>query len=142
MTPPPLSVDPMVDPEPLLFKSIGKGSNQLNYSKVYSSLYKFEGHIVLYVCLAHTKCIEHHNKYMVVIKVGKPTECSKLGNCGKHNSQIALLHYLNRVHFNALMSPLELENYHQMWNVIGIDLAFYKYVFKVDADTVRDSVIA
>jgi chitin synthase len=109
-----ISVDPMVDPEPLLFKSVSEGSKQLNYSKVYSSLYKFEGHIVLYVCLTHTKCIEHHSKYMVVIKVGKPTECSKQGNCGKHNNQIPLLHYLNRVHFNDLMSPLELENYHKM----------------------------
>jgi hypothetical protein len=35
------------------------------------------------------------------------------------------------------MSPLELEIYHQMRNVIGIDPAFYEYIFTVDADTVR-----
>jgi len=34
------------------------------------------------------------------------------------------------------MSPLELEIYHQMRNVIGIDPAFYEYIFTVDADTV------
>ncbi|CCO27485.1 chitin synthase [Rhizoctonia solani AG-1 IB] len=33
------------------------------------------------------------------------------------------------------MSPLQLEIYHQMRNVIGIDPAFYEYIFMVDADT-------
>lgn len=74
---------------------------------------------------------------MVIVKVGKPTERSKPGNRGKRDSQILLLHYLNRVHFDAPMSPLELEIYHQMRNVIGIDPAFYEYIFTIDADTVR-----
>lgn len=76
------------------------------------------------------------HRYMVVVKVGKPTERSKPGNRGKRDSQILLMHYLNRVHFDAPMSPLELEIYHQMRNVIGIDPAFYEYIFTVDADTV------
>ncbi|KAJ8454500.1 hypothetical protein ONZ45_g19282 [Pleurotus djamor] len=115
-----LGVDPKLDPEPLLFKSVGEGSRALNYGKVYSGLYEFEGHVV---------------PYMVVVKVGKPTERSKPGNRGKRDSQILLMHYLNRVHFDAPMSPLELEIYHQMRNVIGIDPAFYEYIFTVDADT-------
>ena len=44
-----LGVDPKLDPEPLLFKSIGEGSKALNYGKVYSGLYEFEGHVVPYV---------------------------------------------------------------------------------------------
>jgi hypothetical protein len=80
-------------------------------------------------------------RYMVVAKVGKPTERSKPGNRGKRDSQIMLLHYLNRVHFDAPMSPLELEVYHQMRNVIGIDPAFYEYIFTVDADTVRKTFL-
>ncbi|KAI5825421.1 chitin synthase [Schizophyllum commune Tattone D] len=115
-----LGVDPKLDPEPLLFKSVGEGAKALNYGKVYSGLYEFEGHVV---------------PYMVVVKVGKPTERAKPGNRGKRDSQILLLHYLNRVHFDAPMSPLELEIYHQMRNVIGIDPAFYEYIFTVDADT-------
>ncbi|TEB20895.1 hypothetical protein FA13DRAFT_1800569 [Coprinellus micaceus] len=115
-----LGVDPNVDPEPLLFKSIGEGSKALNYGKVYSGLYEFEGHVV---------------PYMVVVKVGKPTERSKPGNRGKRDSQILLMHYLNRVHFDLPMNPLELEIYHQMRNVIGIDPAFYEYIFTIDADT-------
>ncbi|KAI0307192.1 chitin synthase [Multifurca ochricompacta] len=115
-----LGVDPKLDPEPLLFKSVGEGSRQINYGKVYSGLYEFEGHVV---------------PYMVVVKVGKPTERSKPGNRGKRDSQILLMHYLNRVHFDSPMSPLELEIYHQMRNVIGIDPAFYEYIFTVDADT-------
>jgi chitin synthase len=73
---------------------------------------------------------------MVIVKVGKPSERQRPGNRGKRDSQILLLHYLNRVHFDAPMSPLELEIYHQMRNVIGIDPAFYEYIFMVDADTV------
>jgi len=41
-----LGIDPKVDPEPLMFRSIGEGSKQLNYGKVYSGLYEFEGHVV------------------------------------------------------------------------------------------------
>ncbi|QRW02326.1 chitin synthase [Ceratobasidium sp. AG-Ba] len=115
-----LGVDPALDPEPLRFKSVGEGAKQLNYGKVYSGLYEFEGHVV---------------PYIVVVKTGKPSETSKPGNRGKRDSQILLLHYLNRVHFDAPMSPLELEIYHQMRNVIGIDPAFYEYIFMVDADT-------
>jgi chitin synthase len=47
-----LGVDPKFDPEPLLFKSVGEGSKQLNYGKVYSGLYEFEGHVVPYVSLS------------------------------------------------------------------------------------------
>lgn len=41
-----LGVDPTLDPEPLLFKSIGEGSKQLNYGRIYSGLYEHEGHVV------------------------------------------------------------------------------------------------
>ena len=78
-----------------------------------------------------------HCRYIVVVKVGKPTERTKPGNRGKRDSQILLMQYLNRVHFDNPMTPLELEIYHQMRNVIGIDPAFYEYIFTVDADTVR-----
>ena len=76
------------------------------------------------------------HRYIVVVKVGKPTERTKPGNRGKRDSQILLMQYLNRVHFDAPMTPLELEIYHQMRNVIGIDPAFYEYIFTIDADTV------
>ena len=74
--------------------------------------------------------------YIVVVKVGKPSETNRPGNRGKRDSQVLLMQYLNRVHFDAPMSPLELEIYHQMRNVIGIDPTFYEYIFQVDADTV------
>ncbi|KAJ9479525.1 putative Chitin synthase 3 (putative) [Pseudozyma hubeiensis] len=115
-----LGVDPKIDPEPLMFKSIAEGSKQLNYAKVYSGLYEFEGHVV---------------PYIVIVKVGRPSERSRPGNRGKRDSQVLLMRYLNRVHFDAPMFPLELEIYHQMKNVIGIDPAFYEYILMVDADT-------
>ncbi len=36
------------------------------------------------------------------------------------------------------MNPMELEMYHQIKNVIGVNPTFYEYVFMVDADTTVD----
>ena len=115
-----LGVDSKVDPEPLPFHSVAEGSKQLNYAKVYSGLYECEGNVVPYV---------------VVVKVGRPSERSRPGNRGKRDTQVMLMRYLNRVHFDEPMSPLELELYHHMKNVIGIDPSFYEYILMVDADT-------
>ena len=117
-----LGVDPKIDPPALPFKSIGQGNEQLNYGKVYSGLYEYEGNVVPYV---------------VIVKVGKESEQtkSKPGNRGKRDSQIMLLSFLNRVHHRSPMSPLELEMFHQINNIIGVDPELYEYLFMVDADT-------
>ncbi|KAI2625180.1 glycosyltransferase family 2 protein [Xylaria nigripes] len=117
-----LGVDPKVDPPALPFKSVGTGSEQLNYGKVYSGLYEYEGNVV---------------PYIVVVKVGKESEQTKTkpGNRGKRDSQILLMSFLNRVHHRAPMSPLELEMFHQINNIIGVDPELYEYLLMVDADT-------
>ena len=117
-----LGVDPKVDPPALPFKSVGTGSEQLNYGKVYSGLYEYEGNVV---------------PYLVVVKVGKESEQSKAkpGNRGKRDSQILLMSFLNRVHHRAPMNPLELEIFHQINNIIGVDPELYEYLLMVDADT-------
>ncbi|KAF2430135.1 hypothetical protein EJ08DRAFT_612861 [Tothia fuscella] len=117
-----LGVDPKIDPPALPFKSVGAGSEQLNYGKVYSGLYEFEGNVV---------------PYIVVVKVGKESEQakSKPGNRGKRDSQILVMSFLNRVHHRSPMSPLELEMFHQINNIIGVDPELYEYIFMVDADT-------
>ncbi|KAK0658415.1 Chitin synthase 6 [Lasiodiplodia hormozganensis] len=117
-----LGVDPKVDPPALPFKSVGRGAEQLNYGKVYSGLYEYEGNVV---------------PYIVVVKVGKESEQkkSKPGNRGKRDSQILLMQFLNRVHHRAPMSPLELEMFHQINNIIGVDPELYEYLLMVDADT-------
>lgn len=117
-----LGVDPKMDPPALPFKSIGDSSEQLNYGKVYSGLYEYEGNVV---------------PYLVVVKVGKESEQSKSkpGNRGKRDSQILLMSFLNRVHHRSPMSPLELEMFHQVNNIIGVDPELYEYLLMVDADT-------
>nr|POE85370.1 chitin synthase 6 [Quercus suber] len=117
-----LGVDPKIDPPALPFWSVGQGSDQLNYGKVYSGLYEYEGNVV---------------PYLVVVKVGKESEQtkSKPGNRGKRDSQILLMSFLNRVHHRSPMNPLELEMFHQINNVIGVDPELYEYLFMVDADT-------
>lgn len=57
-----LGVDEKVDPEPLSFESLGEGMKQHNMGKVYSGLYEVQGHIV---------------PFIVIVKVGKPSEVSR-----------------------------------------------------------------
>jgi chitin synthase len=117
-----LGVDPKIDPPALPFHSVGESSDQLNYGKVYSGLYEYEGNVV---------------PYLVVVKVGKESEQSKSkpGNRGKRDSQILLMSFLNRVHHRSPMNPLELEMFHQINNIIGVDPELYEYLLMVDADT-------
>ncbi|KAI9844601.1 MAG: hypothetical protein M1837_005453 [Sclerophora amabilis] len=116
-----LGVSEAVDPEPLSFESLGEGMKQHNMGKVYSGLYEVQGHIV---------------PFLVVVKVGKPSEVSRPGNRGKRDSQMVLMRFLNRVHYNHPMSPLELEMHHQIRNVIGVNPTFYEFMLQIDADTV------
>ncbi|KAI9296400.1 hypothetical protein K502DRAFT_323818 [Neoconidiobolus thromboides FSU 785] len=116
-----LGSDPNNEPEALSFHSLGEGSKQHNMAKVYTGLYECYGHVV---------------PYLVVVKVGKPTERAKPGNRGKRDSQLILMKFFNKVHYDHPMVPLELEMYHQIKNVIGVDPHFYEYVLMVDADTV------
>lgn len=109
------------DPPALSFESLGEGDEQHNYGKVYTGLYENGGHIV---------------PYLVIVKVGKPSEVFRPGNRGKRDSQLILMRFLNRVHYNSPMSPMELEMYHQIQNVIGIAPSYYTFLMQVDADTV------
>ncbi|PWN45202.1 chitin synthase 8 [Ceraceosorus guamensis] len=115
-----LGADPSLEPEALSFLSLGEGARQHNMAKVYSGLYEHAGHVVPYV---------------VVVKCGKPTERQRPGNRGKRDSQLVLMRFLNKVHFGLPMNPMELEVYHQIKNVIGVNPSFYEYILQVDADT-------
>ncbi|KAJ3484585.1 hypothetical protein NLG97_g7020 [Lecanicillium saksenae] len=116
-----LGVADTVDPEPLSFESLGEGLKQHNMGKVYSGLYEVQGHIV---------------PFMVIVKVGKPSEVGRPGNRGKRDSQMIVMRFLNRVHYNLAMSPMELEMYHQIRNIIGVNPTFYEFMLQIDADTV------
>ncbi|PVI08725.1 glycosyltransferase family 2 protein [Periconia macrospinosa] len=116
-----LGVPETTDPDPLSFESLGEGQKQHNMGKCYSGLYEVQGHIV---------------PFLVVVKVGKPSEVSKPGNRGKRDSQVILMRFLNRVHYNLPMSPLELEMHHQIRNIIGVNPTFYEFLLQIDADTV------
>lgn len=116
-----LGVSETVDPEPLSFESLGEGLKQHNMGKIYSGLYEVQGHIV---------------PFLVVVKVGKPSEVSRPGNRGKRDSQLVLMRFLNRIHYNLPMNPMELEMHHQIRNIIGVNPTFYEYILQVDADTV------
>ena len=59
----------------------------------------------------------------------------KPGNRGKRDSQLILMRFLNRVHFNLEMSPLELDLYCHLRTIIGVPPNFYEFLFMIDADT-------
>ncbi|KAJ6448404.1 chitin synthase-domain-containing protein [Mycena sanguinolenta] len=105
-----LGTDPSLDPEPLSFLSLGQGMKQHNMGKVYSGLYECKGCIV---------------PSLVLVKVGKPTERSRPGNRGKRDSQMVMMHFLNKM-------------YHQIKNFISVNPTFYEYVFLVDVATTVD----
>jgi len=47
-----------------------------------------------------------------------------------------LMRFLNRIHYNLPMTPMELEMHHQIRNIIGVNPTFYEFCFQIDADTV------
>ncbi|KAJ2162957.1 hypothetical protein GGF46_000143 [Coemansia sp. RSA 552] len=115
-----LGVDPEYDPPGRDYLAIAEGSRRHNIGKVYSGLYEYEGHVV---------------PFMVVVKVGTPDEANRSGNRGKRDSQILLMAFFNKVHFDLPMTPLELEMFHQMRHIIGVDPHDFEYILQVDADT-------
>ncbi|KAJ1874252.1 hypothetical protein LPJ55_001625 [Coemansia sp. RSA 990] len=116
-----LGVDHDQDTEALSYIALGEGSKQHNMAKVYSGLYEVSGHVV---------------PYLVIAKCGIPQERTRPGNRGKRDSQIMLMGFFNKVHFDLPMTPLELEIYHQIKNVIGVNPSLYEFVLMIDADTV------
>ncbi|KAJ2869889.1 hypothetical protein GGH93_005992 [Coemansia aciculifera] len=115
-----LGVDPDYDPPARDYLAIAEGSRRHNIGKVYSGLYEVEGRVT---------------PFMVVAKVGTPEESNRSGNRGKRDSQILLMSFFNKVHFNLPMTPLELEIYHQMRHIIGVPPRNYEFLLQVDADT-------
>jgi chitin synthase len=107
-------------PEAKSYLAIGRGLKEHNKAKVYSGLYSVQARYV---------------PFIVVIKSGKEGETEKPGNRGKRDSQMILMKFLNRVNFGAAMTPLELEIYHHIKNIIGVDPFLYEYCLMVDADT-------
>eukprot|EP00842_Homolaphlyctis_polyrhiza_P004749 jgi/Hompol1/5275/HPOL_004331-RA len=109
------------------FQSLGHADLQLNRGQVYSGLYTIQGRQI---------------PYIVVIKVGNPTEQQNPGNRGKRDSQLLLMQFLSRVHRDADMSPLEHEIYRHFCDVIGVNPKAYELLLWVDADTeiARDSI--
>ncbi|KAJ3044792.1 hypothetical protein HDV00_000669 [Rhizophlyctis rosea] len=105
----------------------GTGPKQHNKAKVYSGLYQVKARAV---------------PFILVVKVGKENEKAKPGNRGKRDSQMILMKFLNKVHFHSPMTPLDLEMYHHIKDIIGVDPYLYEYILMVDADTevVEDSL--
>ncbi|KAJ3414709.1 hypothetical protein HDV05_006146 [Chytridiales sp. JEL 0842] len=116
-----LGVDKNIQqPEAKSYLAIGRGLKEHNKAKVYSGLYSIQARYI---------------PFIFVMKCGKEGETEKPGNRGKRDSQMILMKFLNRVNFGTPMTPLELELYHHIKNIIGVDPFLYEYCLMVDADT-------
>ncbi|KAJ1569660.1 hypothetical protein HK096_002376 [Nowakowskiella sp. JEL0078] len=115
-----LGVEPQEAVDACSYVAIGEGSKRHNKGKVYSGLYSI-----------HSRQIP----FIVVVKVGKESETSRPGNRGKRDSQMIIMKFLNKVHFDSPMTPLDLEIYRHIKEIIGVDPFLYEYTLMVDADT-------
>ena len=116
-----------VEPKPRAYLALGKSDAKVNMAKVYSGFYKHKGHSV---------------PYLVIAKIGKPSEASssKPGNRGKRDSQLILMNFYNKLTYKGRkMFPLEYEIYFHIKNVVKVDPLEYEYCLMVDADTKVDA---
>jgi len=135
----------MLDPEHLSFISLGEGSRRIcftsinirliisvehNKARIFSGLYEHAGHVVPYVVFVKV-CYPP----LTSAKVGTDSERTRPGNRGKRDSQMVLMRFLNKVHYNFPMAPAELEVFHQIKNVIGVSPSNYEFLLSIDADT-------
>lgn len=123
-----LGADKSIDPPTLAYESLGENDLKINMAKVYCGIYKCKGKLFF--------TSGNSIPYIVIVKVGKRNEYSKPGNRGKRDSQLILMRFLSRVHFCASMSPLELELFRTMKNIIGIHPSNYEFLLQIDADTI------
>lgn len=96
------------------FLSLGEGNKEHNKARVYSGWYSIQA---------------RHIPYLVVVKTGTEAEAHlpKPGNRGKRDSQIIMMKFLNRLHYNRPMVPLELELTRHIQTYIGVDPIVYEY---------------
>ena len=124
-----LGVTEQFDPhyDSFQYESLGEGDDMVNRAIVYSGFYApFENKSM---------------PFIVVIKVGNSEAGEKgpsSGNRGKRDSQLILLRFLSRCHFNDFMNPLEIAIRTSLQNKLGIDPNQLEYLLMVDADTTID----
>ena len=90
------------------YEALGEGKDMVNRAVVFSGIYSpFE-----------SKCLP----FIVVVKVGNEDEIGlSAGNRGKRDSQLILLRFLSRCHFEDFMSPLEIAIRSKLQNDLDID---------------------
>ena len=120
-----MSPDPRFGtPMPMSYTSVGTGKKAHNMALVYA------GHYI------HPSGGEPV-PMVVVAKCGTPAEANdkKPGNRGKRDSQMVLLHFLQRVTYDDPMSPLDYDLFRKVHALMGVTPDFFELILMVDADT-------
>ena len=118
-----LGVDPSLpQPNAHEYESLGQGTEMVNRAVVYSGFYSPNE--------------ERHVPFIAVVKVGNDDETgSAAGNRGKRDSQLVLMRFLSRCHFEEFMSPLEIAIRTSMQETLDLDPNQLEFLLMVDADT-------
>ncbi|KAJ3179615.1 hypothetical protein HDU87_002821 [Geranomyces variabilis] len=122
------------EPKPYSYIAVASGSKGHNMARVYI------GHYVTTTSAGKTQRVPT----ILVVKCGTPEEATdaKPGNRGKRDSQLILMHWLQRVLLADRMTPLDFDLFRKSTHLMGVTPDHFEIVLMVDADTkvAHDSV--
>ncbi|KAJ3135650.1 hypothetical protein HDU90_003725 [Geranomyces variabilis] len=114
------------EPKPYSYIAVASGSKGHNMARVYIGHY------------ATTNGGQAQRvPTILVVKCGTPEEATdaKPGNRGKRDSQLILMHWLQRVLLADRMTPLDFDLFRKSTHLMGVTPDHFEIVLMVDADT-------
>ncbi len=108
--------------QPFTYQSVSSEGLALNRAKIYFGHYR-------------PSSDEEPLPVIVIVKIGLPGELNRPGNRGKRDSQLILMRFLSKLHYDAPMSPLELELCRGCFQELHFDPQSIEFLLMVDADT-------
>ncbi|KAI8905966.1 chitin synthase-domain-containing protein [Gorgonomyces haynaldii] len=86
------------------------------------------------ICTGFYDVNGHRIPFVLIVKIGLEGEQYRQGNRGKRDSQLLLMRFLSRVHYNLLMSPFEIALGNHMVQM-QMHPKQFEFILMVDADT-------
>lgn len=135
------------DPDPCSYIAVGEGLKRHNMAQVYTGYYSVADNLTKGVVIGTPRRVP----MVLIVKCGTDAERDevingkrgiKAGNRGKRDSQLILMQWLSKVHFNERMTELDFQMFERLRDLTNFTPDSYEMVLMVDADTVvkHDSV--
>ncbi|KAJ3158445.1 hypothetical protein HDU86_002914 [Geranomyces michiganensis] len=119
------------EPKPYSYIAVASGSKGHNMARVYI------GHYIVGGGGGAGEGPAQRVPTILVVKCGTPEESqdAKPGNRGKRDSQLILMHWLQRVMLADRMTPLDFDLFRKSTHLMGVTPDHFEIVLMVDADT-------